>query len=492
MSMLFSRRDALLVTAAAITAPAVLRAQIDPARPALPVPELVQGEVRSGIRHHRMAIRRGRHAFAQGIASDTIGIDAEFLGRTITMRGGERVRLDVTNHLDEEATLHWHGMELPAVADGGPHQPMAPGATWTAEFEVRQRPGTYWYHGHRMGATGRHVWFGMAGLIRLEGDDEEAVGLPATYGIDDIPLVLQDRWFARDGSLHYRPNGHDVMMGMSGDIGITNGVVDPVAEVPAGLVRLRLLNGSNASIYSVRFADGTPFQHIATDGGLLGEPVTVRHLLLAPGERAEILVDLADGQARDLVGDVAAMGMMGGMMRGAGAGSVTGLTFRFATLQPSGKARKTAILARLSPLEPVRIPDGVITRRFNLDMGGMGPLRMLTGAAPFTINGRTMKASRIDFSVQAGATEIWEFVNRTGMAHPMHVHNTQFRILDRNGRPPGPSETGFKDTVLVPGGSTVRVLARFPEYADERNPYMYHCHILEHEDAGMMGQFTVV
>ncbi|RMD90069.1 MAG: oxidase [Alphaproteobacteria bacterium] len=484
----YSRRAALALFGAAVIVPALrpLPALAAADRPALPLPPLDPGEVRDGQRVFRLSLQRGTHRFMPGVEADTIGINAPYLGPVLAMRRGERVRMEVTNGIGEPATLHWHGLELPAAADGGPHQVIAPGATWVAEFEVRQRAGTYWFHAHRLGATARHVWFGMAGVIRIE---EEGGDLPAEYGHNDLTLVLQDRWFTSRGGLLYRPNGHDVMMGMSGDVGLANGAVDAAAEVPAGLVRLRLVNGSNASIYRIGFSDRTPFWLVASDGGLLAAPVRLREMPLAPGERIEIVTDLSDGTPRELIGGLAPMGMMGGGMMGGGA--IGG--FRFATLVPGGAARRPGRMPeRLSTLEPAAAPASAAVRRFVLDMAGMGPMAMLRRAAPFTINGQVMDPGRIDHVVPAGAQEVWEFVNRSGMAHPMHIHNTQFRILERDGAPPHPAEAGCKDTVVVPAGGRVRLLARFPEYSDPERPYMYHCHILEHEDAGMMGQFTVV
>lgn len=485
-------RRHLLASAAAVgalaavplAAPGVFAAAHD--RP-LALPQLDEGRVENGVRIFDLAIRGGQTEFFQGRPADTIGINADYLGPVLRMRTGETVRMNVTNDLGVTTTLHWHGLELPAWCDGGPHQPIDPGQTWSPEFPMRQRAGTYWYHGHHMGHTAEHVWYGLAGVIRVEDAEADALNLPATYGVDDFPVVLQDRWFTRNGQLNYAPRMPDVMMGMSGDVALANGTPQAFVDVPAGLVRLRLLNGANASFYDIGFSDGAAFWQIATDGGLLAAPVQRDRVLLAPGERAEILVDMADRTTRELIADLVPIGggMMGRMMGSAGG------TLRFLQLRPTGAATGGQVPARLTSLAKPDPTTALRTRDFELNMGGMG-MGMGMGGGGFTINGASMDDTRIDETVRMGEPEIWRIRNPSPMAHPFHIHNVQFRIVDRNGRAPDPGEDGFKDTVVVNSGETVRVLLTFTENADPEGPYMYHCHILEHEDAGMMGQFVVV
>lgn len=506
----FSRRTLLAGTAAlglGAALPVRVGAQAGPPMP-LAIPPLLPGRLEGGVRHHALTLREGSKEFLPGAPSPTIGINGDYLGPVLSMRSGERVRIDVTNRLSEVATLHWHGLELPAWCDGGPHQLIEAGATWSPEFELRQRPGTYWYHGHRMGHTARHVWMGMAGMIRVEDTGPAAASLPATHGVDDIPVTLQDRWFDRHGRLDYAPSMHDEMMGMVGDVPLANGTINAFARVPAGLVRLRLLNGSNASLYELGFDDGASFWQIASDGGLLAAPVLRDALLLAPGERAEIVIDLSDGVARTLGADllpIQGMGMgMGVGARGMmGGGDVrrrrSARAMPFLALRPEpGLAPLTerrTLPAQLDALPPAQAPSGAPRRLFSLEMSGMGPgmmMRRLFRGNTFTINGAAMDMDTINEVVPVDKTEVWVIENRTPMAHPFHVHNTQFRILTRDGSPPEAGEAGYKDTVLVWGGERVELLVRFTENTDPDRPYMYHCHILEHEDAGMMGQFTVV
>lgn len=497
-----TRRQVLAGSVALATAASVpFAARAQTATNPLTIPPLDAGQEQDGVRVFDLRIAKGQTEFFPGAMADTFGINANYLGPVIAMEEGQTVRLNVTNGLDQKATLHWHGFELPAWCDGGPHQMIKPGQTWSPEFPVRQRAGTYWYHGHRMGHTAEHVWMGMAGMIRVTGSSSDAAGLPSTYGVDDFSIALQDRWFDRHGRLDYDPSMHDQMMGMTGNIALANGTMNAFAEVPRGLVRLRLLNGSNASFYNLGFDDGAPFWQIATDGGLLAAPVRRNALLIAPGERAEIVVDMGDGQTRTLGADLTPIeggmgggGMgMGGGMGGMGRGGARG--FAFVQLRPNGTSGTGALSDHLSDLGPAHAPADAPVRHFALEMNGMGPgamVRRVFGGSPFTINGASMDMDVVNEVVPVNTTEIWEVRNTSPMAHPFHVHNTQFRILSRDGQPPEAGEAGLKDTAVVWGGQTVRLAVRFADNTDAERPYMYHCHILEHEDAGMMGQFTVV
>ncbi len=474
-----TRRAAITGLGAALAAPALLcpRAAIAAAtgRPFLQ-PGLDTGRIADGRRIFDLTVARGLHEFHAGTATGTIGVNATFLGPILSARAGDRLRMNVGNALDEAMTLHWHGLHLPAAADGGPHQSIAPGATWSPEFELRQKAGTFWFHGHQHRKTAEHVWAGMAGVIRVEDDEEAALPLPRTHGEDDFTLVLQDRRFDAAGQMPYAPNMHDVMAGKQGEVMLVNGQIGPVLKTPAPLVRLRILNGANGSFYGLHFSDNRTFHQIASDGGLLAAPVAMQGSVLSPGERGEYLVDLSDGAPVRLRAETFGAEVM--MMGSNGVRDVMEIRPRAARATPALPDR----LAEL-PAPPEATGE---TRDFTLAMSGMGMMGDLT------INGRQYDHDRIDFSVPLRATETWTWKNTTPMLHPMHIHDVQFRILSRNGRPPEAHEAGLKDTVLIGPDETVALRLSFADYADPALPYMYHCHILEHEDAGMMGQFTVV
>ncbi len=461
---------------------------------ALAIPPLLEGTMNEGVKEFELSMQRGKHVFFPGKETPSAGINGDYLGPVVRVRRGDKVRLKVQNLMSEDSTLHWHGVHLPAKMDGGPHQIIKPGETWSPEFEIRQPASTQWYHSHMYHRTAVQVYYGLAGLFYIDDDKADSLGLPNKYGVDDIPLVIQDRAFNRDGSFRYLSSMHDRMNGMRGDVMLVNGVPFPTHDVKSRRMRLRLLNGSNARIYNLGFSDGREMLQIASDGGLLEKPVPLRHVRLAPGERAEIVVEFKPGDEVSLVHTpleqkrAARRGMMMGMM----GGMMGGDDEPFSLMQFTAKAPSASQAAVPASLVRVRSWDprsANKTRRIVLGMR-MGPA-MMSGNG-FTINGKAMDINRIDQRIRLGDVEIWEIYNDSPMAHPLHIHDIQFRILDRDGRAPAANEAGLKDTVLVESGETVRVITQFENYADPDSPYMYHCHILEHEDAGMMGQFVVV
>ena len=472
----------------------------DPAE--LPVPPLEQGRLENGRRIFDLSLQSGYSNFLPGLKTPTLGVNGPYLGPTLNLANGEKIELRVTNRIGERTTLHWHGLHLPARADGGPHQVIEPGETWTPSFTVKQKAAMYWYHPHLLHKTGLHAYFGMAGAIIVNDRQSDSAALPDRYGINDIPVVLQDKRFNRNGSLQYAVSMRDRMMGMMGDVMLVNGAIAPVLRATHGKIRLRFLNACNARTCKLGFADNRSFHVIAGDGSLLPVPIKTKSVSISPGERTQIIVDVRDGKVAELVtlplnlagrGSMTGRrGMMGGgmMRRMMGMTGDDGRYFRVLEIRPSGPLQPSNPLPdRLTTLPAPDLDKVSKVRRFVLNMG-MGPMMMMGGGG-FTINGRSMDMGRIDERVKLGATEVWEISNTSPMPHPFHIHDIQFRILDRNGQPPHGPETGLKDTVLVGSGETVRVIATFDDYADPQRPYMYHCHILEHEDAGMMGQFTV-
>lgn len=453
---------------------------------AFKVPPLDSGQRSGDTLNFNLQLGASNHQFFNGIDTAALGINQSYLGPVLRAKRGDNVRINVINHIGVPSTLHWHGMVLPAKMDGGPHQEIKSGGSLISEFKIRQEASTLWYHSHQMHQTGAQVYHGLAGLFIIDDNGSQKLGLPQEYGVDDIPCTIQDRRFNTDGSLSYIGSMHDRMMGMEGDTMLVNGVVTPTLQAKRSLLRLRLHNGSNARTYQLAFNDQRNFQVIASDGGFLAAPVTVDSVSLSVGERVEILVDVSDKKVIQLQSQQSGGGgMMMGMMR-----RMSGGNEPFAVMTIDAKQIKKSTHTIPDTLRTTNaIPDpkaSVTTRQFDLQMG-MG---MMGGG--FKINGKTMEMSRIDFQVKRNSTEIWEVRNDSPMAHPFHVHNVQFHILDRNGKKPALIESGLKDTVLVQRGEVVRIVMSFPEYSDAKIPYMYHCHILEHEDQGMMGQFVVV
>ena len=459
------------------------------------VPPLLDGELVGGTRVFRLRLQTGSVEWVPGSPTSTYGANGDVLGPTLHFRRGERVRMEVTNDLGVTSTLHWHGMQVPARADGGPYQTIAPGATWNAEYDVVSRAMTAWYHPHPMHETARHVYMGLAGMIVVD-DPARPVELPSTYGVDDLPIIVQDRRLFADGTHPYSagktPGMHDMMAGLRGDTMLVNGRITPRAVVPRGLVRLRVLNGSNARIYNLGLSDNRSFLHIASDGGLLDAPVSTNRVLVAPGERVELLVDFgadAQGAAVELAsysGEV--FGTLFTGMMGANLGdALDRTTFTIMTFEAGAATSTIAAPAAFDP----------IVRELESDAARTRTIAMTMQAGSVFINGAQMTGlvnvpAAINFQIKAGEAEVWQVTNTSGMAHPLHVHNRHFQILDIDGQPPPRELAGWKDTTIIRPGRVVRLLLRFEGTPDLEMPYLFHCHILEHEDMGMMGQFFLV
>jgi len=458
----------------------------------LKLPPQLEGRLNNGIREFDLILRTGLSNFLGNMPTPSAGINSDFLGPVIKVQRGDQVKLNVSNHLFEPSTLHWHGIHLPAAMDGGPHQVIQPGKTWSPEFKIRQAASTQWYHSHMYQRTGIQVYYGLAGLIYIDDKSSGDLNLPDSYGVDDIPLVLQDRSFNQDGTFRYLSSMHDRMSGVMGQVMLVNGTRSSVFKVQKSLTRFRILNGSNARIYNLEFGDQRQFLQIASDGGLLEQPAQLSSIIIAPGERAEILVEFSPDENVMLQHKPlpkrpgSRAGMMGMMQNMMATRDLPFPVIRFESGKLSQQTRK--IPSQFVSLPNWSVTDVAKTRQFILNMQmGMGMMR----GGGFTINGRSMDMNRIDARVQLGDIEIWEIINDSPMPHPFHIHDIQFRILDRDGKQPPANEMGLKDTILVNSGESVRIITQFENYADPNSAYMFHCHNLEHEDAGMMGQFVV-
>jgi FtsP/CotA-like multicopper oxidase with cupredoxin domain len=432
---------------------------------ALPIPPLLGPSNRAGVNHYDLTVQSSKHEFFNGTATNTYGINSTYLGPTLVMYNGSEVSVNYSNQLSETITMHSHGMHVPARMDGTAHQPIAPNSSWSARYKVNQKASTNWYHPHTMDNTARQVYQGLAGLIIVEDNESQTLNLPKRYGVDDIPLVLQDRFF-NNGQINYSPSNREVMRGYIGDTFIANGAIEPTLDVEAKEIRFRILNGSNSSVYELGFSDGRIFKQIATDNGFLEAPVSLNRLRLSPAERAEIVVDLSNAKDKTITFNEYRYGK------------------KFVTININKNAtQNTTLPGRLTSLEKFSPSSAVRTRSFILSGGG----------GKFLINDKSMDINRIDERVSLGEIELWEITNTMGMNHNFHIHATHFMIVARNGSPSNvaANERGYKDVVFVPANESVTVIIKMLDYTDSNVPYMYHCHFLEHEDRGMMGQFTV-
>ncbi|MFD5784328.1 multicopper oxidase family protein [Streptomyces sp. NPDC126933] len=440
----------------------------------LAVPPLAESTVTAdGTRVFDLKMQAGETEFKAGRKTPTWGFNGSYLGPTLRAERGEKVQVRVRNTLGEASSVHWHGMRLPAKMDGGPHQMVAPGTTWSPHWKVDQPAATLWYHPHPHGETEDHVQRGLAGMFILDDAKSQGLALPDTYGVNDLPLVVQDVKF--DGARFDHGKGVTQTVGFLGDRTMVNGTLDPYQVVGDELVRLRLLNASTARTYDFGFDDSRAFSLIGTDGGLLEKAARMDRIQLSPGERAEVVVRVRPGERTVLRSFPLDIGQDFYNQRFNGGDD----TFDVLELRAKKRLRPSpALPATLGKLE---IPDGSHAARgrfFDLKLSG--------------INGRRMSMGRIDETVTRGTTETWTVRNTNGMPHNFHVHGVQFRVVSVNGREPEPALRGAKDTVFIPDGTTVKLAMRFDGPADPNAPFMYHCHLLYHEDQGMMGQFVVV
>ncbi len=436
----------------------------------------------------------------KGPADTLQSLPGSYLGPVIRVRRGQKVRVRFANQLAEDSIVHWHGLDVPDTADGHPRLAIGHGREYVYDFEVSNRAGTYWYHPHPHMRTGAQVYQGLAGLLVVRDSEEDALALPSEGA--ELLCVLQDRRFDARNQLVFHGGGMmEMMNGFLGDRMLVNGRPQPTTDVDAGWQRVRLLNGSNARIYKLAWSRDVQMAVIGGDGGLLERPLRQQVLTLAPAQRADLLINLTglaagtevhlDSQAfpEADAGMVGMMGMMGGRSNAPNGAPLRVMTLR--TRAREGPAFR--VPERLSSF------DGAWSARANAEVRRV-PL--LFQRMEWSLGGRTFGMDEVaaDETVAAGSTHLWEFANlANGMgmqaAHPIHMHGRQFRVVARTGGratntlSAGLVDGGWTDTVLVLPGETVRVQVTFT-----RHPglYLYHCHILEHEDMGMMRNFRVM
>ncbi|UAB97859.1 multicopper oxidase domain-containing protein [Dactylosporangium vinaceum] len=422
-----------------------------------------------GRRVFELQARPGDSDFGHG-ATRTWGYNGAYLGPTLRAKRGEAVAVNVRNALGETTTVHWHGMHLPAAMDGGPHHPIAPGGSFQAAWTVDQPAATLWYHPHPSERTETQVYRGLAGLFIVDDDEPAQRALPHDYGVDDIPVLVQDKQFDGDQLSTGERFGSDI--GVLGDEILVNGTPRAYLDVRSELVRLRLVNASTARIYNFGLADGRPFALVGTDGGLLDRPYMTDHVRLSVGERAEIVVALEPGERLTLRSEQALGGDLESKFNG-GRDAFDILQLRAgASLTPATLPKTLVATPRLDPERAAQTRSFVFQGR--------------------EISGRGMDMSRADAVVVKDTIEVWNVANGHDTPHSFHIHDVQFQVLLVDGRAPPPELSGWKDTVFLAPKQRYRVIARFADYADPATAYMFHCHVLRHEDEGMMGQFVVV
>ncbi|WP_434662337.1 multicopper oxidase CueO [Aeromonas sp. NJAU223] len=508
--------------------------------PSLPIPPLLSPDAQGNI---ALTAKAGVTAW-RGKEAVTWGYNGALLGPTWKLRTGQVVQLHTLNQLPETTTVHLHGLEIPGDADGGPQAMIGPGETLTSRFTLTQPAATCWYHPHAHGKTGRQVAMGLAGLILIDDEESARWPLPARWGINDLPVVIQDKRLDGKGQIDYRLDEMSAAVGWFGDLPLVNGALAPQHQAPRGWVRLRILNGCNARSLRLALGNNQPFYVIASDGGFLPEPVKLTELEVLMGERFEVLVELQDKRVELLALPVSQMGM---------ALPPFDQPLPLLTLTPASQSITSSLPDQLRSLPPLPTEDGSWTRRhFQLSMDPaldrIGMQRLMEQYGPAAMSGismadhgapadkpmpamkgmkdmkgmdhgamagmsqggdagmtplgeRLFSANRINdqafemgvpaFEAKRGKLEHWTLSGKGDMMlHPFHIHGARFRILKENGLTPLPHRSGWKDMVRIEGGES-EVLIQFDHPAPKERAYMAHCHLLEHEDTGMMLSFTV-
>ncbi len=436
----------------------------------------------------KLTLAPSSRQFFAGALTPTIGYGGcQLWGPTIVMQQGTTVHMHVTNALGEPTTTHWHGIHLPAAADGGPMQVIKAGATWSPSFKVLNHAATYWYHPHLDEKTNEQLMRGAGGFIIVNDPQESALRLPRTYGVDDIPLFLSSRRFTAAKAIDT-----DVSVTPYGDFMLTNGVMNAQVSLPKQLVRLRLLNVETERAYNLGFADNRTFQVIGTDGGLLNKPVPVTRLPLYPGERYEVLVDLSNdrvgGSLKLQAFNVQPFGFPGAEPASSGTfGSLlNNRTFNVLsiTVKAATAGAVTKVPATLAHFTFPTLAQASVRRTISITDQGPG--------TPFTFDGKGYGMSRIDQRVKLGATEAWTIKNNQTFSHSFHIHDVQFFLVGSTDGPVPAYRQGWKDTFPIAQNVSTTFVATFLDFASPTDAYMYHCHMANHEDEGLMSQFLVV
>jgi FtsP/CotA-like multicopper oxidase with cupredoxin domain len=437
----------------------------------LTVPDLLEGTTSDSTTTFTLEARTGTSEVVSGVTSSTMGYNQSFLGPTMKWTKGDTVLLNITNSLDEDTTVHFHGAHVPAKMDGGPQVAFSDGETWSPTFEVKDEAKTLWYHPHALGTTAKQAVHGLAGMIIVEDDSDTSSALPSDYGVDDIPIILQCLASDTSGGIKYDLSGY-----------LAGGLVYPVLcngtnvddttltfEATKTRTRFRILNASPSDIITVQRSDGGTMTQIATDQGYLAEAADVTSIRLVAGARAEMVMDLSDDVTLQAV-------ITTGWVRG-GSG-----TYDFLTVTASGTDTPDDLPSTLNTIDRYDTSD--FTAR-TITLGQSGATMLINGSAGTSMSSMAM------ISTTLGSKEIWTIKNNTQLEHSFHLHDVPYQLISVNGADPSGVELGWYDTYEVVGGGSIEIAMEFTDFADDTYMYMLHCHLLQHEDEGMMASLMV-
>lgn len=433
---------------------------VKPQKLRIPEPLKPTKETKTDMYYH-ITSEPGETQLLPGVKTKTWGYNQSLLGKTLIFKRGKTIHLTFTNKLPVLTTYHLHGLNVPGEVDGGCHTPWYPGETKTVSFKCNQPASTCWMHAHPCPSTAQQVWKGLACAIVILDKNAEKLPLPKKYGVNDVPLILQDRKFHKNNQWHYMKDYNPD--GVQGPTPMIDGTLNPYFDVTTQKVRFRLLDGANRREWRLHFSDDLPFIQVAGDGSFLPHPVHMNKLMLTCAERAEIIVDFGKYKPGDVIKLYCDKTPI--------------VTFRIHKMTPDNSKLPDTL---------VKLPDPKVNNPYvhKIVMGGTDEM--------VDINGKKFNMQRIDSKQTIGQVEYWDVTNSNscghGMIHPYHMHGCQFRIISRDGHAPYPNEHGLKDTLGVNPGETVRLKVWF----NCPGVFMYHCHIIEHEDGGMMAQIKVI
>jgi bilirubin oxidase len=409
--------------------------------------------------------------------------------------------------------------------DGGPHIPFSANTTWTPSFTITNDASTCWYHPHYHGATATQVAAGAGGFIIVRDGTEATKGLPWTYGVDDIPLAISSRTFNATTGQMVLADGTNSLAYAVGNTMLVNGVVKPQLTLPKQIVRLRMLNAELQRGLNLGLSDNSTFYVIGNDVGLLNAPAPVTRVQLTPGERVEVLLNLQNATVNSTTLNLMAYN-----------NTSTDVASNFIATGARGSSPTTSTLTTTNfnilnikignqTTSPICTPvTGNFSTNGSLTLtGASSPLVLannsfystsnvtnnrtvtLTNSGGFGFDGNKYDEFYYNYAISLNSIEKWTIINNSSVSHPIHLHETKFNIVARknlagtgNGTAvttnglPAAWETGWKDTVYIPSNEQVQIIVKFDQYASNTNPYMFHCHMLTHEEEGFMGQFLVV
>lgn len=466
--MSLSRRQFIQASGLALCAGAVpLRANAAGKQPPLPVPPLLESRRGQPL---FLTLQRAHWSFVQGTRASIWGINGRYLGPTIRVWNGDDVKLIYSNRLAENVAMTVQGLQVPGPLIGGPARMMSAGADWAPVLPIRQSAATLWYRANTPNHTAQQVYNGLAGMWLVEDEIGKTLPIPNHYGVDDFPVVIQDKRLDNFGSPVYSEPGSG---GFVGDSLLVNGAQSPYVEVSRGWVRLRLLNASSSRRYQLQISDGRALHVIAGDQGFLPAPVAVKQLALAPGERREILIDMTNGDEVFLTCGEAA-GIVD-RIRGIFEPSSILISTLVLTL------RATGLLPLVTSALPMRLlPSAVVS-------GAPVRSRDITLGDDPGINGRLWDPKRIDITTRQGSWERWTV--RADTPQSFHIEGVTFLIDNVNGAMPFPEDCGWKDTLWIDG--QVELLVYFGQPSWPHFPFQFSSQTLEMADRGSVGQLLV-